>query len=517
MLLNFVLLYLFASIAVGLYAAQRVKTSTDYVVAGHKLPLYMTIATVFATWFGSETVLGAPATFIEGGLGSIVADPFGASLCLILVGLFFARPLYRMKLLTLGDFYRRQYGRTVEVVVSMAICISYLGWVAAQIMALGLVFHMLTGGAVPMTHGMAIGMGIVLLYTLYGGMWSVAMTDFMQMIIIVVGLLIISVHLSNAAGGADVVLAKAAEDGRLSNFFPEWTLAGVLTFIGALVTMGLGSIPQQDVFQRVTSANSEQNAARGAIWGGFLYLGFAMIPLFLICAALVIDPIMVQNGIADDSQKILPSLILTHTPLWIQVLFFGALLSAIMSTASGTLLAPSVTFAENILRGMLPKMNDAQLLKVIRCTVVGFAGIILIFATNSELTIFEMVKNAYTVTLVGAFTPLVAGIYWKRANTAGATLSIIFGVGTWLTMDFVAPEGICPPQLAGLVAAFIGMALGGYYGKPDHVDPNSGSHSAAPEGAKPAAKAKQGMKKIAAKKTGIQKTKPTKTKPRSKK
>jgi SSS family transporter len=480
MLLNFVLLYLFISVAIGLYAAQRVKTSTDYVVAGRKLPLYMTIATVFATWFGSETVLGAPATFVEEGLGGIVSDPFGASLCLILVGLFFAKPLYRMKLLTLGDFYRRQYGRTVEVVVSIAICISYLGWVAAQIMALGLVFHMLTGGAVPMEHGMVIGIGIVLLYTLYGGMWSVAMTDFMQMIIIVVGLLFIAVFLSHAAGGADVVLAKAAEDGRFSNFWPELSTAGILTFIGALVTMGLGSIPQQDVFQRVTSANSEKNAARGAIWGGFMYLGFAMIPLFLICCALIIDSPMVQNLMAEDSQKILPTLILTHTPLWVQVLFFGALLSAIMSTASGTLLAPSVTFAENILRGILPRMNDADFLRLIRITVVGFAGLVLVFALNSELTIFEMVENAYKVTLVAAFVPLVAGLYWRRANTAGATLSIIFGVGTWLMLEVVAPEGICPPQLGGLFAAMIGMVLGGTMGKPDHVDPNSGAHSAAP-------------------------------------
>jgi Na+/proline symporter len=467
MLLNFVLLYLFITIAIGLYAAQRVKNTTDYVVAGRKLPLYITIATVFATWFGSETVLGAPATFVEEGLGGIVADPFGASLCLILVGLFFARPLYRMKLLTLGDFYRRQYGRTVEVVVSLAICISYLGWVAAQIMALGLVFHMLTGNAVSMEHGMMIGMGVVLLYTLYGGMWSVAMTDFIQMIIIVVGLIFIAFYLGGAAGGADIVLAKAAEDGRFSNFWPELSVAGILTFIGALVTMGLGSIPQQDVFQRVTSANTEKNAANGAIIGGVLYFMFALIPLFLICAALVIDNAQVQALMTEDSQKILPTLILTHTPLWVQVLFFGALLSAIMSTASGTLLAPSVTFAENILRGVLPHLNDAQFLKLIRGTVVVFAGIILTFALNSQMSIFEMVESAYKVTLAAAFVPLVAGIYWRRANTAGATLSIIMGVGMWLMLEVVAPAGICPPQLAGLAAALLGMALGGYFGKVD--------------------------------------------------
>src|SRR5699024_7959304 len=111
-------IYLVATVALGLWAARKVKNSTDYVVAGHKLPLYMVIATVFATWFGSETVLGTSATFINEGLGGIVADPFGAALCLVLVGLFFAVPLYRLKLLTIGDYYRIRYGRDIEIMTS---------------------------------------------------------------------------------------------------------------------------------------------------------------------------------------------------------------------------------------------------------------------------------------------------------------------------------------------------------------------------------------------------------------
>ncbi|MGH8769889.1 MAG: sodium:solute symporter family transporter, partial [Burkholderiales bacterium] len=156
-LIWFVVLYLLASIAIGLYAASRVRTSTDYVVAGRRLPLYITIATVFATWFGSETVFGISATFLEGGLNAITADPFGSSMCLILVGVFFARPLYRMNLLTIGDYYRRRYNRPVEVATSLAIVLSYLGWVSAQLIALGLVFSLLTGGAITMTQGIILG------------------------------------------------------------------------------------------------------------------------------------------------------------------------------------------------------------------------------------------------------------------------------------------------------------------------------------------------------------------------
>ena len=147
----------------------------------------MIVTTTFATWFGSETVLGIPAKFIEGGLNGVVEDPFGAGTCLILVGLFFAGKLYRMTLLTISDYYRERFGRTVEVACSLIIMLSYLGWVSAQVTALGLVFNLLSGGAISIPVGMVIGVVSILAYTLFGGMWSVAVTDFIQMIILVLG------------------------------------------------------------------------------------------------------------------------------------------------------------------------------------------------------------------------------------------------------------------------------------------------------------------------------------------
>ena len=147
-LIAFVVLYLLASIAIGLYAATRVKNTSDYAVAGRSLPLAVIIATTFATWFGSETVLGIPSKFVEGGLQKTVEDPIGAGMCLVLVGMFFARKLYKMDLLTIGDFYRKRYGKGVEIFSSIVILVSYLGWVAAQITALGLVFNLLSVGAI---------------------------------------------------------------------------------------------------------------------------------------------------------------------------------------------------------------------------------------------------------------------------------------------------------------------------------------------------------------------------------
>ncbi len=465
MLVVFIGIYLVLTIIIGLIAARQVHSSSDYIVAGRSLPLYVTIATVFATWFGSETVLGTSSTFLEQGISGVITDPFGASLCLILVGVLFAKPLYRMKLLTIGDFFRRKYGRTIEVLVSLTIMISYLGWVAAQITALGIVFNVISNGALSSEQGMYLGGGIVLFYTLFGGMWSVAVTDFMQMVIIVLGMVVIAYYLADKAGGADTVINHAIAAGKFNNFLPDSSPASIFAFIAAWLTMGFGSTPQQDVFQRVMSAKDEQTAMQGSVIGGVLYFIFAFIPIFLAYSAVIIDPQLVKQGLQTDSQLILPHLILKHTSTPVQVLFFGALLSAIMSTASGTLLAPSAMFSENIVRGLFPKLSDKAMLLLLRATVITFAGMVLLYALNSQLSIFGMVEKAYQVTLVGAFVPLLAGVYWKRANTAGATLSIVLGVTVWLYLLFTLPNGVMPPQLGGLIFAFIGMAVGGYLGK----------------------------------------------------
>ena len=458
-LIWFVILYWAISVGIGLYAARYVKNSKDFALAGRSLPIYVVTATVFATWFGSETVLGIPASFLKDGLGGVVADPFGSSLCLIFVGLFFARPLYRMNLLTIGDYYRQKFGRAVEMLVTICIVISYLGWVAAQIKALGLVFNVVSGGAISMETGMIVGAASVLVYTLMGGMWSVAITDFLQMIIIVVGMLYIGWEVSGIVGGPAAVVQHAANAGKLT-FWPTGGGREYLWFFAAWITMMLGSIPQQDVFQRVASSKDEATAGRASILGGCLYFCFAFIPMFLAYSATMIDPKMVASLIDKDPQLILPTLIMTKVPVFAQVMFFGALLSAIKSCASATLLAPSVTFTENILKGLLPVQTDRQFLFGMRCVVLVFTVIVTAFALHTESSIYKMVENAYKITLVAAFVPLAFGLYWKPATRQGALAAIGLGLCSWVGMEVLAPEGYWPPQLAGVLMSLFGMVAG---------------------------------------------------------
>jgi Na+/proline symporter len=471
MLLWFVIIYWIISVGIGIYAGTRVHNTKDFAIAGRHLPFYMVTATVFATWFGSETVLGIPAPFLKEGLHGVVTDPFGASMCLILVGLFFAAPLYRMNLLTLGDFYRKRFGRVAEVLTTVAIVISYLGWVGAQITALGLVFNVVSNDALSRTAGMWIGSSTILVYTLFGGMWAVAITDFLQMIIIVIGMLYIGGEVSGMVGGVGVVVEHARQAGKFE-FWPQLNLKEVIAFAAAWMTMMFGSIPQQDVFQRVQSSKTEKIAVWATVLGGSLYFCFAFVPMFLAYSATMIDPKMVEETMQTDYQLILPRLIIQHAPLFAQVMFFGALLSAIKSCASATLLAPSVTFTENILKPMMPEMTDRKLLLNMRIVTVSFTILVTLYAMFSKESIFKMVENAYQITLVAAFVPLVCGVYWRHATNQGALASIFAGLAVWLSVLIAGGEDpLLPAQFAGLIASIVGMLAGSLLPQAIHHDP----------------------------------------------
>ncbi len=313
-------------------------------------------------------------------------------------------------------------------------------------------------------------------------MWSVALTDVIQTAVIVVGLIIVAMILSGQAGGSGKVLQHAYEAGKFKLFPTNEGWATWWAFIAAFLTFGLGSIPQQDVFQRVTSAKNENTAVLGTLMGGSFYFLFAFVPMFIAYSAIVIapetyGPLFASEESVRESQRVLPNLIMDRTPIWTQILFFGALLSAILSTASGTLLAPSSLFTENVIRPFAKGMDDLKLLWTLRIVMAVFTVIATTVAVNTDGTMYEMVQNAYKVTLCMAFVPLAFGVYWKKASTQAALFSSIAGLVGWLFAEWFcgtfAPSedaivasflnnlAIVPPQLYGLAASMIGMLAGG--------------------------------------------------------
>ncbi|MBA9076826.1 sodium:solute symporter family protein [Rufibacter quisquiliarum] len=448
MLVFFVLLYLALNVLLGLWAARRVHNTADFLLAGRALPLPMATAVVFATWFGSETILGASAEVAEDGLMGMVEDPLGAALCLVLVGLFFARKLYRMNLLTFGDFYRVKFGRTAEVVASVCLVVSYFGWVAAQMVALGIAFNLLLGTT--LVQGVLLGSFLVVVYTYFGGMWSV--TDYLQTIMIILGLLVVTWWVMREKPLAQVTATLPADFYRLT---PKTgtSFTGWLNYLALWLTIGLGSIPQQDVFQRVMAARSEKVAVRASLLAAFLYVTVALLPLVLAVYARVLHPELA----AKDAQMLVPSLILGSSPLVVKVLFFGALISAIVSTASGAILAPASILSENLLRPFFKNMTDQRLLLLSRVSVLVVAAISLGFAM-SRSNIHELVSESSVLSLVSLLVPLVAGMYLKRTSAGAAILSMGLGMGVWLLCRFWGTQ--VEPMWYGLAGSTVGYVAG---------------------------------------------------------
>ena len=455
MLIALVALYLAACVAIGLFAATRVKGSGDYAVARKSFGATIVAAAFFATWFGAETVLGIPATFLKEGLRGLVADPFAAFGCLVLIGIAYARPLFRFDVVTLGDYFRTRYGRTAEIALTLCIAFSYIGWIAAQLVALGLALNVISGGAVSTHAGILVGAAIVLVYTIAGGMWSVALTDFFQAAVIVVGLAYVAWVVVDSAGGAGRVIEAAGSE--RMRLLPEPDLKSVLAWVSAALVVMLGSVPQQDVLQRVMSAKDEKIAARATVLGGAIYFVIALLPIVLVCSALVVDAPMVKRLVEEDYQLILPTLILERTPVVVQALFFGALISAILSTASGALLAPAVALAENVLRPLAKPKDDRAVLRLMRVSVLVLAVAVTAMALTSKLSIYDLVNNSGKVVLVSSFVPMTAAMFWPRANARAAHASIAAGLVAWILMEWLSPEGAIPPPLGGLLASFVAM------------------------------------------------------------
>jgi SSS family transporter len=405
---------------------------------------------LFATWFGSETVFGASSEFLKGGLYSVIEDPFGAALCLVLFGLFFARKLYSMNLLTLGDFFEVRYSKKTELAASLFLAPPYVGYIAAQLVAMGLILNVVTG--IEVWQGVIASALVVTFYTYVGGMWAISITDFIQSIIIIIGLITLAFILSNKAGGLVNVLRDVHPE--TFRFFPKMEFKEIMIYLSAWSVLGLGSIPSQDVYQRVMSSGSVKVAVRSCFISAALYLTIAMLPLFIsICVKHLYPEYSV-----GDTQLALPNMVLAHTNTFVQVLFFGSLLSAIMSTTSSAMLAPAAIFSENLINPLMGhRFPDKKLLTITRWSVLGFSAVATVMACVRS-NIYELVGESSILSLVSLFAPLVLGLYWKRANSAGALISMFAGTGTWLFFEFY--ETSWPSLLPATFVSFVGM-IGG--------------------------------------------------------
>jgi SSS family solute:Na+ symporter len=446
----FILLYLLLTLAIGFWAARLIHNSSDFTLAGRNLPMVLVGVTLFATWFGPELVMGVPAEFVQHGVKALIVDLGGNSISLLVVGFFFARRMYRLRIVTTNDFFRLRFGARIEGMTSVINVLGYFPWIAAQFLALAFLFEALMG--IPVVWGILLGAGIVVVYTYVGGMWAVSITDLIQSTLIVAGMLYLLMELMDVSG-----LTWPALLDRPDGFWslaPEPGVTNWMNHLSLWMVFGVGSVPVQEVYQRVLSARNEGAAVRGAHLGALLLFVIGALPMLTALVIVSMHPELLAEG---DGQRMIPDMVLRYMGTPAQVLFFGALISAILSTSSGAMLAPATVIGENLIRPNVKDLSDAQLLQFTRLGVVAVALISAVMAWFND-SIHGLVVDSATLTLVCTVSPFVIGTFWKRASQGGAWCSIGTGLLVWLVCR--ALETAIEPWLIGMLAGWAAMWVG---------------------------------------------------------
>ena len=441
-------IYLVVMLSIGVYASKRASTSaSDFIVAGRRMPIWICSATIVATWFGGGTMMGAAGASYESGLLGVIADPFGGALCLFLVGFFFVRIFRRLRLLTFIDFFENRYGKTASTIAAVGSISSNVGWTGALLVAFGFVFQTLTG--VPLEIGIIGGAIVVFIYTVAGGMWAVALTDFVQMVIIALGLVSLLIVVLIDVGGWGNIGPHLPED--TFRMTPkEGNAATWLNYFRAWLIFGLADVSAQTLMQRAFSARNEQTAQNSFYLAGFGHLSLGLIPVTLGIIASVTMP-----GLTDP-ETVIPQMAQAHLHPAAIAIFVGALLAAIMSSADSALLAAASIFSTNILPLFKPEVSDRHRLLATRIAIPVFGSIAVYVALRVQV-VYNLILDANSVILVCVTVPFIVGVWWPQANRSGALASMAMGFLIWFVAIIYVPEA--PGDLLGLLAGLLTILI----------------------------------------------------------
>ena len=311
MLIFLVLLYLSINLAFSFFINSRNKTADDYIFAGSRLPFWISSFAFFATWFGSEMIMGSASEFLDRGFMALIKDPLGAALCVFLLGLFFAKIYYKMPYISFADFFKEKFGNKISIFASFSIIFAYLAWLAAQYIAFAVVLKSLI--AMPISWGIIIAALIFLLYVWWGGLLAISVMDMIQTVVIIIGLIAVAIPLVSEAGGLVAIVENTPSE--FFRILPEWDFMGIAKYIAALITIGLGAIPQQDLYQRIKACNNAETARYSAIFSSVLYIIICLIPLSIILAVKITNPDLIMG--LDDQQMVLPKIVMQKSNIFV--------------------------------------------------------------------------------------------------------------------------------------------------------------------------------------------------------
>lgn len=443
-----ILVYILLQLTIGILVSRKINNEDDYLLAGRSLGMGLATFSVFATWFGAESCIGAAGAVYTEGLAGASADPFAYTACLLLMGWLFAVPLWQRQLTTLADLFRQRYSDKVEKMAVFLIAPTGMMWAAAQIRAFGQVLSATSHWQIELT--IAIASGVVIIYTMYGGLLADVVTDTVQGIALILGLLALWYAVFNLNG--DVAESINSID---LNRAPANKASHNLLDLAELWAIPIcGSVIAQELVARVLGCRTPQIARRACITGGLIYLCVGLIPVSLGLLGYHLMP-----GLTEPEQ-ILPVLAEKHLHTFLYIIFSGALISAILSTVDSALLGVSALFSHNLIIPLAKIQNETVKVRIAR-VVVMTAGLIAYWLALHAESIYDLVKDASAFGSAGLFVVAVFGLFTGFGGIISALSALTTGFCAWISGKYLI---VWPyPYLISLTVAFLSYFLTAYW------------------------------------------------------
>lgn len=437
--------YVLVQLLIVIIVARRVRNESDYLLAGRRFGIGLATFTIFATWFGAETCIGAAGAVYADGLAGSTADPFGYAACLFLMGFVFAAPLWRRRLTTLADLFRRRYSAGVERFAVLLMVPTSIMWAAAQIRALGQVISASSEFDTELAIGLAAG--FVIIYTVYGGLLADAIADLVQGVMVMIGLVVLMVAVVNAAGGIESAIS-AIDPQRLRLFGGPGT--SWLEVAERWAIPVVGSVIAQELVAVILASHTPQIARHASFLGGSLYLVFGLIPVLIGLVGVGLLPDLAEP------EQLLPLIAKKYLAMIPYIVFVGAIISAILSTVASALLAAAALLSHNLVVPLLPGMDNRAKVRMARAGVIAGGIFAYVLARHAE-GVYDLVEQASAFGSAGVFTVTVLGLFTRLGHTRAAYAALATGVVTWTTSHYLLHLPLA--YLTSLAAALGAYAL----------------------------------------------------------
>ncbi|MBD5153807.1 MAG: sodium:solute symporter family protein [Oscillibacter sp.] len=436
-----VVIYLLIMLFIGWYSSTKITSNTDFMVAGRRLGPLLMAGTLAATEIGGGSSLGV----VQQGMEShgISAAWYIITMGFAFVILTFLAPKFRAATVkTVPEYFRRRYGKSAGLITAIIMLLPLIGATASQFIASSVILSTMLG--ISYKSAVIIVAVVVTIYSIMGGLWSVTLTDFVQVFLIVIGMIIAVPFAMNMAGGWSNVVANVPAEtfDMFKGYSPTAVISLTIMYV-ATFTVG------QEAVSRYYAARDGKAARQGSILAALVNFIYAFIPavLGIITLALINMGVFSSAEFADvGARYALPVLAIKVMPTVICGLLFAGIISATMSSSDSDLLGAGSIFANDIYHTLIkPNASSQEVMRVTQITMAICGAAAMLVALFNTGSIVSLLMFCFTLRAAGAFFPYVLGHYWKGASTAGTIAALISG-----TVVVVYVDNICHGQVFGM-------------------------------------------------------------------